>query len=83
MGEEIVAVCDVNAKTLAGAQAKAPKAKAFSDYRKLYEDLAPSAYDAVVVSTTEHTHAFATLPALLAAVPAARRMTANRNSESR
>ncbi|MFM7075057.1 MAG: gfo/Idh/MocA family oxidoreductase, partial [Planctomycetaceae bacterium] len=37
-GEEIVAVCDVNAKTLAGALAKAPKAKAFTDYRQLYED---------------------------------------------
>jgi predicted dehydrogenase len=59
-----VAVCDVNAKTLAGALGKAPGAKGFGDYRRLYEELKPSEYDAVVVSTTEHTHAFATLPAL-------------------
>jgi hypothetical protein len=44
--------------------AKAPGAKGFGDYRRLYEELKPSEYDAVVVSTTEHTHAFATLPAL-------------------
>ena len=59
-----MAVCDVNAKTLAGALGKAPGAKGFGDYRRLYEELKPSEYDAVVVSTTEHTHAFATLPAL-------------------
>ena len=64
LGEQVVAVCDVNAKTLAGALGKAPGAKGFGDYRRLYEELKPSEYDAVVVSTTEHTHAFATLPAL-------------------
>ena len=34
----------------------------FADFRKLYDHA--SEFDAVVVSTTEHTHAFATLPAL-------------------
>ena len=63
LGEQVVAVCDVNAKTLAGALGKAPGAKGFGDYRRLYEELKPADYDAVVVSTTEHTHAFATLPA--------------------
>jgi len=65
-GEEIVAICDVNATTLAAAQAKAPQAKAFTDFRKLYAEVADTAYDAVVVSTPEHTHAFAMLPALRA-----------------
>ena len=65
MGEQIVAVCDVNEKTLRAAGQKAPGAKGWIDFRELYDDLKPSAYDAVVVSTTEHTHAFATLPALL------------------
>ncbi len=65
-GEEVVALCDVNAKALDAAAAKAPAARRFSDFRQLYDELAPSAYDAVVVSTTEHTHAFATLPALVA-----------------
>lgn len=64
LGENIVALCDVNAKNLAAAAVKAPGAKQFRDFRKLYEELPESAYDAVVVSTTEHTHAFATLPAL-------------------
>ena len=39
-----------------------PKARRFSDFRKLYDHA--DEFDAVVVSTTEHTHAFATLPAL-------------------
>jgi predicted dehydrogenase len=65
-GEQVVALCDVNAAALGSAAAKAPAARHFADFRKLYDDLQPSAYDAVVVSTTEHTHAFATLPALAA-----------------
>ena len=36
----------------------------FRDFRKLYDELKDSEFDAVVVSSTEHTHAFATLPAL-------------------
>ena len=60
--ENIVALCDVNQKSLAPAAEKFPKARTFSDFRKLY-DFA-SEFDAVVVSTCEHTHAFATLPAL-------------------
>ena len=66
LGEKVVAVCDVNGKALEAAAAKAPDAKRFSDYRRLYDELPPGDYDAVVVSTTEHTHAFATLPALRA-----------------
>jgi predicted dehydrogenase len=60
--ESIVALCDVNEKNLAHAASAHPAAKTFRDYRKLYDELKD--YDAVVVSTTEHTHAFATLPAL-------------------
>src|SRR5688500_17485802 len=63
-GENIVALCDVNERNLAAASAKAPGAKTFRDFRKLYDALRDSDFDAVVVSTTEHTHAFATLPAL-------------------
>ena len=64
LGENIVALCDVNEKNLDAAAAKAPGAKKFRDFRRLYEELQDSEFDAVVVSTTEHTHAFATLPAL-------------------
>ncbi len=60
--ENIVALCDVNATALAQAVAKFPKARTYRDFRKLYEKAGD--IDAVVVSTTEHTHAFATLPAL-------------------
>ena len=65
MGENIVALCDVNERNLAAAGAKVPDAKQFRDFRKLYDELKDGDFDAVVVSTTEHTHAFATLPALL------------------
>ena len=61
---EVVALCDVNEKALESAGGRVPQAKRFVDFRKLYEELPSSAYDAVVVSTPEHTHALATLPAL-------------------
>lgn len=62
-GEEIVAVCDVNGKALAAAGAKHPGARQFLDFRALYDQVGQK-IDAVVVSTCEHTHAFAVLPAL-------------------
>ena len=65
LGENIVALCDVSEPNLRAAATKAPKAKQFRDFRKLYDELKDSEFDAVVVSSTEHTHAFATLPALL------------------
>ena len=64
LGENVVALCDVNQRNLDAAAVKAPGARQFRDFRKLYEALKDSEFDAVVVSTTEHTHAFATLPAL-------------------
>jgi predicted dehydrogenase len=60
--ENIVALCDVNADNLARAAEKHPQARRFADFRKLYEHA--NEFDAVVVSTCEHSHAFATLPAL-------------------
>lgn len=61
-GENIVALCDVYEPNLARAAQRFPKARTFGDYRKLFE--VASEFDGVVVSTAEHTHAFATLPAL-------------------
>lgn len=60
--ENIVALCDVSEPLLGIAATEHPKATRYSDFRKLYDHAAD--FDAVVVSTTEHTHAFATLPAL-------------------
>ena len=61
MSENIVALCDVNANTLRAASKNAPGAKTFRDFREMYDTLKDSEFDAVVVATTEHTHAFATL----------------------
>jgi predicted dehydrogenase len=60
--ENIVALCDVNEKNLDAAAAKYPGAKKFTDFRKLFDRA--QEFDAVVVSTCEHTHAFATMLAL-------------------
>jgi predicted dehydrogenase len=61
-GEHIAAICDVDRNTLAKVAATYPKARKEVDFRRLYDHAAE--FDAVVVSTAEHTHAFATLPAL-------------------
>ena len=64
--EQVVALCDVNKKNLDGA-ARFPwckDARTTIDFRDFYQKI--DDLDAVVVSTTEHTHAFATLPALQA-----------------
>lgn len=63
--QDIVALCDVNERHLNIAAARFPNAAKFRDFRRMYDGLKDSQFDAVVVSTTEHTHAFATLPALL------------------
>src|SRR5437868_11506826 len=60
--QNIVALCDVNANNLNAAAAKHPNAKKFADFRKVFEHA--KEFDAVVVSTCEHTHAFATMLAL-------------------
>jgi predicted dehydrogenase len=62
--ENVVAVCDVNGKAVEAAIAKHPQAKAYVDFRKVFDN--PAAFDAVVVSTCEHTHAFPTMMALKA-----------------
>ncbi len=59
---EVAAICDVNSMHLDRAQEGHPKARRYVDFRRLMDEL--NDVDAVVVSTTEHTHAFATLPAL-------------------
>jgi predicted dehydrogenase len=60
--ENIVALCDVNQKNLARAADAFPQARTETDFRRLFDQA--NGIDAVVVSTCEHTHAFATLPAL-------------------
>jgi len=62
-GVQVVALCDVDANNLNRAGEKFPDAKKFSDYRKLFDQLA-NQIDAVVVSTPDHTHAPAAMSAL-------------------
>ncbi len=64
--ENVVALCDVDSAKLADVAAKHPGAKTFSDYRKMFDALKSSDYDAVVVSTPDHHHFPATLRALKA-----------------
>src|SRR5436190_21491120 len=51
--ENIVALCDVNANNLNSAAARHPKAKKFNDFRKVFDQAKD--FDAVVVSTCQHT----------------------------
>ncbi len=60
---EVTALCDVDSRTLSAAQALFPKAKVFTDYRKLYREM-EGEIDAVVVSTPDHTHAPASIKAM-------------------
>jgi len=54
-GENIVAVCDVDENHLAGAAKRFANAKPYADWRKCLDQ---KDIDAVVCSTTDHTHAF-------------------------
>src|SRR6476619_1055208 len=60
--EYITAVCDVNADAVNKAKAIHKDARTYTDFRKLFDDA--KGFDAVIVSTCEHTHAHATLAAL-------------------
>lgn len=58
--ENIVALCDIDAKRLATAVEKFPHAKQYKDYRQLLDQ---ADLDAVVVATPDHSHA---IPSVLA-----------------
>ena len=60
--ENVVAICDVNDVAIDEASQIYPQAKKFADLRRVFDR--PNDFDAVVVSTAEHTHAFATYLAL-------------------
>ena len=60
-GENIVALCDVDANTLGKAAQKYAKAEKYSDFRKMLER---KDIDAVTVSTPDHVHAVAAAMAL-------------------
>ena len=60
---DVFAICDVDSRYLDGVGEKYPGAERFRDFRRLFDKVG-NGIDAAVVSTTEHTHAYATMPAL-------------------
>ena len=60
---DVVAVCDVDSNHLAAASRRFPKARQFTDYRKLLDEMHKS-IDAVTVSTPDHIHALAAAKAM-------------------
>src|ERR1044072_1519492 len=60
--ENVAVLCDVNQVALDSASQRYPKAKKFTDLRRVFDR--PDDFDAGVVATAEHTHAFATYLAL-------------------
>jgi len=61
--ENIVALCDVDERRAGGSFKRYPKAKKYSDYRKLLSEM-DKQIDAVVVSTPNHVHAPASVTAM-------------------
>ncbi|MBL7189867.1 MAG: Gfo/Idh/MocA family oxidoreductase [Phycisphaerae bacterium] len=60
--ENIVALCDVDSKYATGTFKRYPKAKAYKDYRIMFDK--QKDIDAVVIATPDHTHAVITMEAL-------------------
>ncbi|HLJ95049.1 MAG TPA: Gfo/Idh/MocA family oxidoreductase [Gemmataceae bacterium] len=59
----IVALCDIDERTLDAAAKRYPKAKKYVDFRKMFDDMGKS-IDAVTVSTPDHVHAVASALAM-------------------
>ncbi|HEY2574666.1 MAG TPA: Gfo/Idh/MocA family oxidoreductase, partial [Verrucomicrobiaceae bacterium] len=57
---DVVAMCDVNSKNLEYAAAQFPGVRTYKDFREMHAKM--DDIDAVFIATTEHTHAFATIP---------------------
>jgi predicted dehydrogenase len=62
-GGEMVAICDVDEKSLGKASEKWPQAQKFFDFREMIEKM-HSKIDAVTVSTPDHCHAAAAIMAM-------------------
>ena len=59
----MVAICDVDENQLAAASRRFPKAKKYTDFRKMLDEMGKS-IDAVTVSTPDHIHAVAAAMAM-------------------
>ena len=62
-GQNLVALCDVDARRSARSLKKYPDVKQYRDFRKMLDEM-DKQIDAVVVSTPDHTHAVACMAAI-------------------
>ena len=62
-GGNVIAICDVDKRTLERKGQQFPQAKKFQDYRKLLEEMGKD-IDAVTVSTPDHNHGVAAIRAM-------------------
>jgi predicted dehydrogenase len=62
-GVRVVALCDVDRKTLGKAGEKYPDAKQYDDYRRMFDEMHKD-IDAVTVGTPDHHHAPASMMAM-------------------
>jgi predicted dehydrogenase len=63
LGENIVALCDVDQNRAADSNKKHPGAKTYIDFRRMFDDMS-SGIDAVIVATPDHCHAVAAADAI-------------------
>lgn len=63
MGNNLVALCDVDSKRAGDIYQKHPAAKRYDDFRKMFDEMEKQ-IDAVLVATPDHTHAVAAVAAM-------------------
>ena len=68
LGQNLVALCDVDESKNPDAYLRLPKARRFRDFRRMLDEMGKG-IDAVVVATPDHTHAVASAAALHANKP--------------
>jgi hypothetical protein len=68
MGENLVALCDVDESKNPDAYKLLPQARKFRDFRRMLETMGKD-IDAVIVATPDHTHAVASAAAIRAGKP--------------
>jgi predicted dehydrogenase len=63
LGNNLVALCDVDSKRAGDIYQKHPGAKRYDDFRKMFDEM-DKQIDAVLVATPDHTHAVAAVTAM-------------------